>query len=125
MEGLKLQTFNVSSVDYAAYTVDVAPGSSARGVDVVFTNDAYAPARGQDRNLYVSQIMVNGRTISGSGPAAILDYGTHTAGLDWVNTTVGHLEYLTELISGEAQAREDRRVARCIQQARFPCPQDA
>ena len=31
-----------------------------------------------------------------------------------------HLEYLTELISGEAQAREDRRVARCIQQARFP-----
>ena len=89
MEGLKLQTFNVSSVDYAAYTVDVAPGSSARGVDVVFTNDAYAPARGQDRNLYVSQIVVNGRTISGSGPAAILDYGTHTAGLDWVNTTVG------------------------------------
>ena len=31
-----------------------------------------------------------------------------------------HLEYLTELISGEAQARDDRRVARCIQQARFP-----
>lgn len=31
-----------------------------------------------------------------------------------------HLEYLTELLSGEAAAREDRRVQRCIAQARFP-----
>lgn len=31
-----------------------------------------------------------------------------------------HLEYLTELASGETAARDDRRVARCIQQARFP-----
>lgn len=31
-----------------------------------------------------------------------------------------HLEYLTELTSGETQARDDRRVARCIQLAKFP-----
>ena len=31
-----------------------------------------------------------------------------------------HLEYLTELINGEAAARDDRRVSRCIIQARFP-----
>jgi len=31
-----------------------------------------------------------------------------------------HLEYLAELTSGEAAARDDRRVARCINQARFP-----
>ena len=31
-----------------------------------------------------------------------------------------HLDYLTELISGEAAARDDRRVQRCINQARFP-----
>ena len=31
-----------------------------------------------------------------------------------------HLEYLAELTSGEAAAREDRRVERCIIQARFP-----
>jgi DNA replication protein DnaC len=31
-----------------------------------------------------------------------------------------HLDYLTELIAGEAAAREDRRVQRCIKQARFP-----
>ena len=31
-----------------------------------------------------------------------------------------HLDYLTELLSGEAAAREDRRVQRCIKQARFP-----
>ena len=31
-----------------------------------------------------------------------------------------HLDYLTELVSGEAGARDDRRVQRCIQLARFP-----
>ena len=31
-----------------------------------------------------------------------------------------HLDYLTELISGEAAARDDRRVQRCINQARVP-----
>ena len=31
-----------------------------------------------------------------------------------------HLAYLSELINGEAAARDDRRVQRCINQARFP-----
>ena len=31
-----------------------------------------------------------------------------------------HLDYFTELLNGEAAAREDRRVQRCIRQARFP-----
>ena len=31
-----------------------------------------------------------------------------------------HLEYLSELLSGEAGARDDRRVQRCLTQARFP-----
>ena len=31
-----------------------------------------------------------------------------------------HLNYLGELLSGEAAARQDRRVHRCITQARFP-----
>ncbi len=31
-----------------------------------------------------------------------------------------HIDYFTELLSGEAAAREDRRVQRCIAQARFP-----
>jgi DNA replication protein DnaC len=31
-----------------------------------------------------------------------------------------HLQYLTELVSGEAGARDDRRVQRCIHLARFP-----
>lgn len=31
-----------------------------------------------------------------------------------------HLDYLGELLSGEAAAREDRRVQRCIKLARFP-----
>jgi DNA replication protein DnaC len=31
-----------------------------------------------------------------------------------------HLDYLSELLAGEAAARDDRRVQRCIKQARFP-----
>jgi len=31
-----------------------------------------------------------------------------------------HLDYFTELVEGETAAREDRRVQRCIAQARFP-----
>lgn len=31
-----------------------------------------------------------------------------------------HIDYFTELLNGEAAAREDRRVLRCIAQARFP-----
>ena len=31
-----------------------------------------------------------------------------------------HLDYLSELLNGEAAARADRRVQRCIAQARFP-----
>ena len=31
-----------------------------------------------------------------------------------------HLNYFTELLNGEAAQREDRRVQRCIRQARFP-----
>ena len=31
-----------------------------------------------------------------------------------------HLQYLTELVNGEAAARDDRRVQRCIKLARFP-----
>jgi DNA replication protein DnaC len=31
-----------------------------------------------------------------------------------------HLDYFSELLNGEAAQREDRRVQRCIRQARFP-----
>ena len=31
-----------------------------------------------------------------------------------------HLDYFTELLNGEAAQRKDRRVQRCIRQARFP-----
>jgi len=43
------------------------------------------------------------------------DFAQSAADKHW-----SHLDYLTELIAGEAAAREDRRVQRCIKQARFP-----
>lgn len=43
------------------------------------------------------------------------DYAQLAADKQW-----SHLDYLTELLTGEAAARNDRRVQRCIAQARFP-----
>ena len=81
IEGVKLQTFSVNTTDYAAYTVTAALGMSARNIDLVFTNDLSSP----NRDLYVRHIVVNGRTISGSGAGAILDYGTGASARDWIN----------------------------------------
>ena len=49
--GVKVQSFSVQGTSFAPYTVAVAPGTRARAVDIVFTNDAYRPDLGQDRNL--------------------------------------------------------------------------
>ena len=47
--------------------------------------------------------------------------GSNTLAAGFPPTSSGrHLNYLTELIAGEAAARNDRRVRRCIALARFP-----
>ena len=89
IEGVKVQSFTVGSSVSAVYTVTAPLGVSARNVDVLFTNDAYSPATSQDRNLWVSQIVVNGRVVSANGVGAVVDYGTGTGARDWINTTVG------------------------------------
>jgi Ca2+-binding RTX toxin-like protein len=88
--GAKLQTFSVQSVSFSPYTVVVAPGTRAGAVDIVFTNDAYRPDLGQDRNLHVDRIDVNGRSISASGAGSVLDFGTGAAAFDGANTALGY-----------------------------------
>ena len=43
LAGTRVQTFSVTSVDWAAYTVTVPQGLQAFSVDLVFANDAYRP----------------------------------------------------------------------------------
>ncbi|WP_341929606.1 S8 family serine peptidase, partial [Methyloversatilis discipulorum] len=51
IDGVKAQTFEVSSTTTQEYVVSAAnlPAAAAHRVDVVFTNDAYDAATGQDR----------------------------------------------------------------------------
>jgi Ca2+-binding RTX toxin-like protein len=86
IEGVQVQTFTVNTTDLAAYTVTAPLGMSANSIDVVFSNDALG--NGEDRNLFLSQIVLNGRTIAASGPDAIIDYGVGTTARDWLNTAI-------------------------------------
>ncbi len=90
LAGVRVQSFRVSSATLAAYVVAVPAGASASSVDIVFTNDAYRPDLGQDRNLFVDRIEVNGRTFSASGAGTVLDFGTGAGAFDGLNTTVGY-----------------------------------
>ncbi len=84
--GVKVQTFTVGTASYLPYVVTNPLGLSARDVDIVFTNDAYRPDLGQDRNLYVDRIEVNGRSISANGAGTLVDFGAGAAAFDGFNT---------------------------------------
>ncbi|MFO1192128.1 MAG: carbohydrate-binding domain-containing protein [Rhodoferax sp.] len=90
LAGTRVQTVSVQSSIWTAYTITVPTGTAAHSVDLVFTNDAYRPDLGQDRNLYVDRIEVNGRAFSASGAGTVLDFGTGAGAVDGFNTTVGY-----------------------------------
>ncbi len=86
INGVKVQTFSVSSAGFAAYTVTSPLGMSARNVDILFVNDAYRSDLGQDRNLYLDRIEVNGRVLGAKDAGALIDFGTGVAAFDGLNT---------------------------------------
>jgi trimeric autotransporter adhesin len=90
IDGVKAQTFEVSSTTTQEYVVSAAnlPATAAHRVDVVFTNDAYDGATGQDRNLYVDRLRFNGRDHLTNTDQLVLDYGTGTGARDGKNITL-------------------------------------
>lgn len=90
IDGVKAQTFEVSSTTTQEYVVSAAnlPAAAAHRVDVVFTNDAYDAATGQDRNLYVDRLRFNGRDYLTNTDQLVLDYGTGTGARDGMNITL-------------------------------------
>jgi Ca2+-binding RTX toxin-like protein len=86
ISGVLVQSFEVASTTFSAYNVTAPLGMDARTVDIVFGNDAYRPDLGQDRNLYLDRIEVNGRSLSASAAGVVLDYGSGAAAFDGINT---------------------------------------
>jgi Ca2+-binding RTX toxin-like protein len=90
LSGTRVHSISVASNQWAAYAVPVPPGISAHSIDIVFTNDAYRPDLGQDRNLYVDRVEVNGRTLAAGGAGVVVDFGTGVGAFDGFNTSVGY-----------------------------------
>ncbi|MBL8329748.1 MAG: DUF1929 domain-containing protein [Rubrivivax sp.] len=71
-----------SWVDLAFNTTSFAAGA---GIDILFTNDAVVG--GEDRNLGLASITLNGSTtVSASAPGVILDQGRGASALDGLDT---------------------------------------
>lgn len=91
VDGILIQEFTVDAASYTAYTVDSTKlGMVAGKVDVVFTNDAYRPDLGQDRNLYVQKIELNGQTMNTTDNGVFYDPGSGTAAFDGINLRPGY-----------------------------------
>jgi RHS repeat-associated protein len=74
-----LCTWTVSSSTFTGYTYSTAL-SGADIIEIAFTNDGTAP--GEDRNLFIDKIVVNGTTIQSEGGAAVIDKGWGASGFD-------------------------------------------
>jgi Ca2+-binding RTX toxin-like protein len=90
VEGTLVQQFTVDAASYTPYTVNPANlGVSADQIDIVFTNDAYRPDIGQDRNLFVQDIEVNGHIYKATDSGVLLDVGAAAAAFDGRNLRFG------------------------------------
>ncbi|MCB0111200.1 MAG: hypothetical protein KDE53_35000, partial [Caldilineaceae bacterium] len=84
VNGILRQTWTINTSSWTDYTVTV-PLTGRDQIDVVFTND-YS-ANGQDRNLYVDWIQVNGTTLQES--VAVVDRGGGNSAFDGDNIVAG------------------------------------
>ena len=90
VDGILIQEFAVNAANYTAYTVDPAKlGKMSGKVDVVFNNDAWRPDIGQDRNLYVQKIEVNGQIMNATDNGVYYDPGSGAAAFDGINLRLG------------------------------------
>lgn len=88
IDGVKAGSAIVSSTSYTNYSFDVVlPTSHDAKIDIVYTNDAVI--NGQDRNLFVSGITLNGTTIASNSSGVTLDKGTGSAAFDGLNVIAG------------------------------------
>jgi hypothetical protein len=76
----KMKCFSIwYSSTFIDYTITTAL-SGADIIEIAYTNDGGAP--GEDRNLFIDYIVVNGITIQSEGGAAVIDKGWGAAGFD-------------------------------------------
>ncbi|MCQ8118298.1 hypothetical protein NP589_12750 [Methylomonas sp. WSC-7] len=94
IDGLLKTSFSVTNTqNYQAYTVDPALlGVEGHRIEVAFSNDsAIAGTPAQDRNLFVSGIVLNGVAIATTAAGVYYDIGAGTTALDGQNLLAGQV----------------------------------
>lgn len=87
VDGNLVGTTEVRSTTYSDLTFQVASTTGAGIIDVVYVNDG--TMSGEDRNLWVKSIAVNGTTYSSKDAAMSYDVGIGAAAFDGLNTLPG------------------------------------
>ncbi|AMK76855.1 MULTISPECIES: calcium-binding protein [Methylomonas] len=94
IDGLLKTSFSVTNTqNYQAYTVDPALlGVDGHRIEVAFSNDStIAGTPAQDRNLFVSGIVLNGVAIATTAGGVYYDIGAGTTALDGQNLLAGQV----------------------------------
>jgi|GEM_PF-1806039 len=86
VNGVKKQTWSNVAASWTTYQKSVTLSGNDQ-IEVVFPNDCNVG--GQDRNLYVDYVVVDGRTVQAEGGEAIIDKGAGDAAFDGLNVIVG------------------------------------
>jgi len=91
--GVSVGSVEVKAVDYTDHVFplngSVAPGAR---IDVVFGNDG--TVSGQDRNLYIDSVRVNGATLRPTDAGVTVDIGSGAAAFDGLNVIPGRSDLL-------------------------------
>lgn len=92
VNGVAVADTEVRETTYQNYSFSVPAIGSGDKVDVVFTNDLNA--NGQDRNLYVESITVNGTTVAATAEGVTLDRGIGDKAFDGLDVIPGQRSVL-------------------------------
>ena len=87
VNGVVVGSTEVRSDNFQDYSFNTGPIPAGASIDVVFTNDAIV--NGEDRNLYVDSINVEGVTLSANAPEVRFDRGVADAAFDGIDVMPG------------------------------------
>jgi glucose/arabinose dehydrogenase len=87
VNGVVVGSTEVRSDTFQDYSFNAGPIPAGATIDVVFTNDAVV--NGEDRNLYVDSINVDGTVLSSSAPEVKFDRGVADAAFDGIDVLPG------------------------------------
>jgi len=93
VDGVVVGTTEVKATSFSDFAFALAaPVKAGARIDVVFDNDG--ASGGEDRNLYVEAVIVNGKIMRPTDAGAVVDLGSGSAAFDGINIIPGRTDIL-------------------------------